>query len=91
MDPLRDIGSGALKSAVFGAICALVALYQGSESVATPEGVAERFLASVESSRRQSPPIGAFVSLDDTSEPILTAPAPWLMARHRSRRTSSGP
>ncbi|MBB3224100.1 lipid asymmetry maintenance ABC transporter permease subunit MlaE [Pseudoduganella umbonata] len=40
VDPLRDIGSGALKSAVFGAICALVALYQGSGSAPTPEGVA---------------------------------------------------
>jgi phospholipid/cholesterol/gamma-HCH transport system permease protein len=34
------VGNGVVKSAVFGLICTLVALYQGYESQATPEGVA---------------------------------------------------
>lgn len=40
VDPLRDIGSGALKTVVFGAVCSLVALYQGVETEPTPQGVA---------------------------------------------------
>lgn len=40
VDVWRDVGNGVLKSAVFGLICTFVALYQGYESRATPEGVA---------------------------------------------------
>jgi phospholipid/cholesterol/gamma-HCH transport system permease protein len=40
VDLLRDIGNGVAKSAVFGVICTFVALYQGHETQATPEGVA---------------------------------------------------
>jgi ABC-type transporter Mla maintaining outer membrane lipid asymmetry permease subunit MlaE len=34
------VGNGIVKSAVFGVICTFVALYQGYETQATPEGVA---------------------------------------------------
>ncbi|MES2887911.1 MAG: lipid asymmetry maintenance ABC transporter permease subunit MlaE [Pseudomonadota bacterium] len=40
VDVWRDVGNGVAKSAVFGLICTVVALYQGYESQATPEGVA---------------------------------------------------
>jgi phospholipid/cholesterol/gamma-HCH transport system permease protein len=40
VDVFRDIGNGVVKSAVFGVICTGVALYQGYETQATPEGVA---------------------------------------------------
>ena len=40
VDVWRDIGNGVVKSFVFGVICTLVALYQGYETEATPEGVA---------------------------------------------------
>jgi phospholipid/cholesterol/gamma-HCH transport system permease protein len=40
VDVWRDIGNGVVKSAVFGVICTAVALYQGYETQATPEGVA---------------------------------------------------
>ncbi|HSB23483.1 MAG TPA: lipid asymmetry maintenance ABC transporter permease subunit MlaE [Burkholderiaceae bacterium] len=40
VDIWRDIGNGIVKSAVFGVICTFVALYQGYETQATPEGVA---------------------------------------------------
>jgi phospholipid/cholesterol/gamma-HCH transport system permease protein len=40
VDVFRDIGNGIVKSAVFGVICTGVALYQGYETQATPEGVA---------------------------------------------------
>jgi phospholipid/cholesterol/gamma-HCH transport system permease protein len=40
VDVMRDIGNGIVKSAVFGVICTGVALYQGYETQATPEGVA---------------------------------------------------
>ena len=40
VDVLRDVGNGIFKSAVFGVICTSVALYQGYEAQATPEGVA---------------------------------------------------
>jgi len=40
VDVWRDVGNGLVKSAVFGLICTLVALYQGYETEATPEGVA---------------------------------------------------
>jgi phospholipid/cholesterol/gamma-HCH transport system permease protein len=40
VDVLRDVGNGLVKSAVFGVICTFVALYQGYETEATPEGVA---------------------------------------------------
>jgi len=40
VDVWRDIGNGVIKSCVFGVICTFVALYQGHESQATPEGVA---------------------------------------------------
>ena len=36
-----DVGNGILKSLVFGVACTFVALYQGYESQATPEGVAQ--------------------------------------------------
>jgi phospholipid/cholesterol/gamma-HCH transport system permease protein len=40
VDVWRDIGNGVVKSVVFGFICTCVALYQGFETEATPEGVA---------------------------------------------------
>jgi phospholipid/cholesterol/gamma-HCH transport system permease protein len=40
VDIWRDLGNGVVKSLVFGVICTSVALYQGYESEATPEGVA---------------------------------------------------
>jgi phospholipid/cholesterol/gamma-HCH transport system permease protein len=40
VDVWRDLGNGVVKSAVFGLICTFVALYQGYETQATPEGVA---------------------------------------------------
>lgn len=40
VDVWRDLGNGIVKSAVFGVICTFVALYQGYEAQATPEGVA---------------------------------------------------
>jgi len=39
VDVWRDVGNGVVKSAVFGVICTFVALYQGYEAQATPEGV----------------------------------------------------
>ena len=40
VDVWRDVGNGLVKAGVFGVICTLVALYQGYETEATPEGVA---------------------------------------------------
>lgn len=40
VDVWRDVGNGMLKSVVFGVICTFVAVYQGYEADATPEGVA---------------------------------------------------
>ncbi|QCB46730.1 lipid asymmetry maintenance ABC transporter permease subunit MlaE [Hydrogenophaga sp. PAMC20947] len=40
VDVWRDVGNGFVKSVVFGVICTAVALYQGFETEATPEGVA---------------------------------------------------
>jgi phospholipid/cholesterol/gamma-HCH transport system permease protein len=40
VDWWRDVGNGLVKSVVFGVICTVVALYQGFETEATPEGVA---------------------------------------------------
>jgi phospholipid/cholesterol/gamma-HCH transport system permease protein len=40
VDVWRDVGNGIVKSFVFGVICTFVALYQGYETQATPEGVA---------------------------------------------------
>jgi phospholipid/cholesterol/gamma-HCH transport system permease protein len=40
VDIIRDVGNGIVKSIVFGIICTFVALYQGYETDATPEGVA---------------------------------------------------
>jgi phospholipid/cholesterol/gamma-HCH transport system permease protein len=40
VDVWRDVGNGIAKSIVFGIICTAVALYQGYETEATPEGVA---------------------------------------------------
>ena len=40
VDVWRDVGNGIIKSMVFGVICTFVALYQGYETEATPEGVA---------------------------------------------------
>jgi phospholipid/cholesterol/gamma-HCH transport system permease protein len=40
VDVWRDVGNGIVKSFVFGVICTFVAVYQGYETQATPEGVA---------------------------------------------------
>jgi phospholipid/cholesterol/gamma-HCH transport system permease protein len=40
VDVWRDVGNGIVKSCVFGLVCTVVALYQGHETEATPEGVA---------------------------------------------------
>jgi phospholipid/cholesterol/gamma-HCH transport system permease protein len=40
VDVWRDVGNGIIKSFVFGIICTFVAVYQGYEAQATPEGVA---------------------------------------------------
>jgi phospholipid/cholesterol/gamma-HCH transport system permease protein len=40
VDVWRDVGNGLIKATVFGVICTAVALYQGFETEATPEGVA---------------------------------------------------
>lgn len=40
VDVWRDVGNGLIKAAVFGIVCTVVALYQGHETEATPEGVA---------------------------------------------------
>ena len=40
VDVWRDVGNGITKSMVFGIVCTVVALYQGYETEATPEGVA---------------------------------------------------
>ena len=40
VDVRRDLGNGIVKSIVFGVICSFVAVYQGYEAKATPEGVA---------------------------------------------------
>lgn len=40
VDLLRDVGNGVVKSVAFGIVCTFVALYQGYETKATPEGVA---------------------------------------------------
>jgi phospholipid/cholesterol/gamma-HCH transport system permease protein len=40
VDVWRDVGNGVAKSFVFGIVCTAVALYQGYETEATPEGVA---------------------------------------------------
>ncbi len=40
VDVLRDVGNGVIKACVFGLVCTVVALYQGHETEATPEGVA---------------------------------------------------
>jgi phospholipid/cholesterol/gamma-HCH transport system permease protein len=41
VDAWDDVGNGILKSIVFGVACTFVALYQGYEAEATPEGVAQ--------------------------------------------------
>ncbi|MFN7572158.1 MAG: lipid asymmetry maintenance ABC transporter permease subunit MlaE [Betaproteobacteria bacterium] len=41
VDVWRDVGNGIVKSFVFGIICTFVALYQGYQAQATPEGVAQ--------------------------------------------------
>jgi len=40
VDVWRDVGNGLVKATVFGIACTVVALYQGFETEATPEGVA---------------------------------------------------
>lgn len=40
VDVWRDVGNGVAKSFVFGVVCTAVALYQGYQAEATPEGVA---------------------------------------------------
>lgn len=41
VDVWEDVGNGMFKSVVFGIACTFVALYQGYEANATPEGVAK--------------------------------------------------
>jgi phospholipid/cholesterol/gamma-HCH transport system permease protein len=41
VDVWDDVGNGIVKSIVFGIACTFVALYQGYEAEATPEGVAQ--------------------------------------------------
>src|SRR5512143_1996662 len=41
VDVWDDVGNGIIKSVVFGIACTFVALYQGCEAQATPEGVAQ--------------------------------------------------
>jgi phospholipid/cholesterol/gamma-HCH transport system permease protein len=41
VDVFEDVGNGIVKSFVFGVACTFVALYQGYEAQATPEGVAK--------------------------------------------------
>lgn len=41
VDVWEDVGNGIIKSIVFGIACTFVALYQGYEAEATPEGVAQ--------------------------------------------------
>jgi len=41
VDVFDDVGNGMVKSVVFGIACTFVALYQGYEATATPEGVAQ--------------------------------------------------
>lgn len=41
VDVWDDVGNGMIKSVVFGVACTAVALYQGYEANATPEGVAK--------------------------------------------------
>lgn len=41
VDVWDDVGNGMIKSVVFGVACTFVALYQGYEAKATPEGVAQ--------------------------------------------------
>ena len=40
VDVWRDVGNGLVKATVFCVVCTVVALYQGFETEATPEGVA---------------------------------------------------
>ena len=40
VDVFRDVGNGLVKAAMFGIACTVIALYQGFETEATPEGVA---------------------------------------------------
>ena len=40
VDVWQDVGNGAIKSLVFGFAVSFIALYQGYEAQATPEGVA---------------------------------------------------
>jgi phospholipid/cholesterol/gamma-HCH transport system permease protein len=41
VDVWDDVGNGIVKSVVFGIACTFIALYQGYEAQATPEGVAQ--------------------------------------------------
>ena len=41
VDVWDDVGNGIIKSVVFGVTCTFVALYEGYEAQATPEGVAQ--------------------------------------------------
>lgn len=41
VDVWDDVGNGMLKSLMFGVACTFVALYQGYQATATPEGVAQ--------------------------------------------------
>jgi phospholipid/cholesterol/gamma-HCH transport system permease protein len=41
VDAWDDVGNGIVKSVVFGVTCTFVALYQGYEALATPEGVSQ--------------------------------------------------
>jgi hypothetical protein len=41
VDVWDDVGNGIIKSVVFGVACTFIALYQGYEAEATPEGVSQ--------------------------------------------------
>lgn len=47
VDVFSDVGNGAIKSVVFGFICAFIALYVGHEARPTPEGVSRATTTTV--------------------------------------------
>jgi phospholipid/cholesterol/gamma-HCH transport system permease protein len=47
VDVVKDVGNGVIKSAVFGTICAFIALYVGHEARPTPEGVSRATTTTV--------------------------------------------
>lgn len=47
VDVFADVGNGVIKSAVFGFVCAFIALYVGHEARPTPEGVSRATTTTV--------------------------------------------